>query len=203
MPVLIAKNAFSPREPSDGWRCLVMRYWPRGVSKGEVDFNWPDLAPSPELIEAYLRGGLPWRAFAARYRAEMKGQRSFLRLLRHLEKSGQRLTLLCACPDPAKCHRGLLAGLIQPSQPKRLLRRRRQRASRRRERPPLSAGGGSRMKWRGPRGRSASPPNGGGTAPSPPATIGASRTNMAAASGSTAFPAAPAPAGTCMACWLD
>ncbi len=128
MPVLTAKNAFSPRGPDDGWRCLVMRYWPRGVATAQVDFNWPDLAPSAELIAAYLHGAMPrrasrarhfneggyaaWRAFAARYRAEMKGQRSFLRLLRHLDKSGQRLTLLCACADPAKCHRGLLAELI-------------------------------------------------------------------------------------------
>jgi uncharacterized protein YeaO (DUF488 family) len=137
MPVLTAKNAFSPRSPEptppkqplrlrrldDGWRCLVMRYWPRGVPRGQVDFNWPDLAPSAELIDAYLHGAMPWRTFAARYKAEMKGQRSFLRLLRHLDQGGQRLTLLCACADPAKCHRSLLADLIQPSQPKRLLRR--------------------------------------------------------------------------------
>ena len=110
--LLIAKNAFAPRAADDGWRCLVMRYWPRGVAKGQVDFNWPDLAPTAELIAAYLHGSMSWRTFAARYRAEMKGQRSFLRLLRHLDQSGQRLTLLCACADPVKCHRSLLATLI-------------------------------------------------------------------------------------------
>ena len=37
-------------EPGDGYRLLVMRYWPRGVKKDRIDSWIKELAPSKELL---------------------------------------------------------------------------------------------------------------------------------------------------------
>ena len=113
MPLLTDKTCYDPPGPGDGLRLLVMRFWPRGVAKTQVDVNLPDLGPSPELIRAYKDGKLDWPAFARAYGKEMAGQKAALRLLRALDDQGHKLTLLCGCADAAHCHRSLLAGLIR------------------------------------------------------------------------------------------
>lgn len=111
MPLKTTKNVFDPADKGDGTRILATRFWPRGVAKGKVDLYLVDLAPSKGLLQAFQGGEIDWRTFAARYRKEMAGQRSALRLLNHMARD-RTLTLLCSCPDPDRCHRTLLAGLI-------------------------------------------------------------------------------------------
>ena len=106
------KRVYDPPSPDDGLRLLVMRLWPRGVSKAAVDGWEPGLGPSRQLLQAYRRGGMEWHEFARRYREEMAGQGE---LLARYRERGQRetLTLLCGCADESRCHRGLLKGLIE------------------------------------------------------------------------------------------
>jgi uncharacterized protein YeaO (DUF488 family) len=115
MPIRAAKSTRDAKAPDDGLRLLVMRFWPRGVAKAKVDLYLPDLAPSAELVHAFKGGRLKWPDFARRYRREMTAQTSLLRLLKHLHGQGETITLLCACPDPARCHRSLLKDLIERS----------------------------------------------------------------------------------------
>lgn len=112
MALKTTKNVRDARAGADGTRILVTRFWPRGVPRDHVDLYLVDLAPSKDLVQAFQAGEIGWRTFAARYRQEMTGQRSALRLLNHLDRAGETLTLLCACEDPARCHRTLLADLI-------------------------------------------------------------------------------------------
>lgn len=113
MAIKTAKSVFAPHAAADGWRCLVTRYWPRGVSKAHVDLYLPDLAPSAELLAAYRRDSLSWPRFAQRYGAEMGRQTSLLRVLAHASRRGQTVTLLCTCPAGQPCHRHLLAAAIR------------------------------------------------------------------------------------------
>lgn len=107
------KNIRDPAEAADGFRLLVMRYWPRGIAKGRVHGWQRALSPSPILIEAYRGGKIAWMEFASRYRAEMRGQREALAALRaHARR--ETVTLLCGCPDESRCHRTLLARLVAP-----------------------------------------------------------------------------------------
>jgi len=48
---LFLKRAYLPASPTDGYRVLVDRLWPRGLSKEEARLDeWnKDLAPSSEL----------------------------------------------------------------------------------------------------------------------------------------------------------
>jgi uncharacterized protein YeaO (DUF488 family) len=125
MPILIDKHCRITSEPEDGARILTMRYWPRGVKRERFDVWLRELSPSRELLkwcksenggglldpEAY---SLTWRAW---YRGEMMEQRPLIEELRGRHEAGHTLTLLCACHDPLKCHRSVLASLILASAP--------------------------------------------------------------------------------------
>jgi uncharacterized protein YeaO (DUF488 family) len=108
-----------PAEPDDGFRLLVCRFRPRGVRKDAETWNewWPHLGPSRELHAAiYGKNGPPirWSEFQRRYVAEMREQREAIASLAARVAEGERITLLCssACLDPARCHRSLLAKLV-------------------------------------------------------------------------------------------
>lgn len=105
------KRVYEPAARGDGTRVLVMRYWPRGIRKSHFDRWLRELAPVIPLLRAFLDGKITWTEYRRRYlaglaRAEAQAQ---LAEVRALARRG-RVTLLCGCPDPARCHRTLLAG---------------------------------------------------------------------------------------------
>src|SRR3546814_12276611 len=61
-------------EPDGGYRVLVDRLWPRGVSKAEAALDeWlKDVAPSTELRRWYGHDVARFDEFAHRYRAELQ-----------------------------------------------------------------------------------------------------------------------------------
>jgi uncharacterized protein YeaO (DUF488 family) len=114
------KRYNDPIEPEDGYRLLVCRYRPRGVKReGEPWDAWcPALAPSVELhAAAYGKTGevLPWDEYVPRYLREMESQKFWIRGFAERVAKGETITLLCssACVDPARCHRTLLAELLE------------------------------------------------------------------------------------------
>lgn len=119
---LRTKRWSDPVEPDDGFRLLICRIRPRGVSKQKENWSawWPDLGPSRALLDAFHgKHGPPisWGVYAARYLAEMGGPQQLWRIrdLARRAAAGEAITLLCssACHDPARCHRTLLARLIE------------------------------------------------------------------------------------------
>jgi uncharacterized protein YeaO (DUF488 family) len=119
MPVR-TKRWNDPQEPDDGYRLLICRYRPRGVPKlGEPwDASCPALAPSKELHAAvYGKSGPPidFAEYERRFRAEMTHQHYWLAGFAERVRSGGMLTLLCssACTDASRCHRSIVAQLIE------------------------------------------------------------------------------------------
>jgi uncharacterized protein YeaO (DUF488 family) len=110
MPVAI-KSIYEKPAPADGYRVLVMRFWPRGISKDKVDAWEKDLGTSPELIKAWKGGKIAWAEFSRRYHQEMRGQQGKVADLAEMARTGT-VTLLCGCKDQARCHRSLLQDLI-------------------------------------------------------------------------------------------
>jgi uncharacterized protein YeaO (DUF488 family) len=109
-----------PARKGDGLRVLVCRYRPRGLRKEDEtwDFWLPDLGPSRELhAEFYGKHGAPigWREFRRRYLAEMRDRRDDLEEVASKLRAGTTVTLLCssACHDAARCHRTVLAQLLE------------------------------------------------------------------------------------------
>lgn len=93
-------------------RLLIMRRWPRGVRKDAVDDWERQLGPSDELLDAYNDGSIEWDSFAARYREEMAERSTLIEWVARMA-SLAGVTLLCGSHPEERCHRSLLAELVQ------------------------------------------------------------------------------------------
>lgn len=109
-----------PPQPDDGFRVLVCRGRPRGVRKDAESWDawWPELGPSRALLDAFHGKDAPplaWSAYEPRYLTEMQTQLWRIRGLGRKVAAGETVTLLCssACTDPQRCHRTLLARLVE------------------------------------------------------------------------------------------
>jgi len=83
------KRAYDIPSDDDGYRILVDRLWPRGISKekAKIDF-WPKgLSPSTELRRWYSHDPEKWNEFKSRYFAELDGNIELLdELLEYVHK---------------------------------------------------------------------------------------------------------------------
>ena len=72
--MIVSKRAYEPYAPSDGYRVLIDRLWPRGVSKANAHLDaWAkDVAPSRALREWYGHDPARWPEFQTRYRQELR-----------------------------------------------------------------------------------------------------------------------------------
>ena len=70
---VMAKRIYEVASPDDGWRVLVDRIWPRGVSRdrAQLDTWLPDIAPSTELRTWFGHDQRRWEEFSRRYRFEL------------------------------------------------------------------------------------------------------------------------------------
>jgi len=115
--ISIQKSIYDPKSKDDGLRALVMQYWPRGVKKEKVDVWFKELGTSRELIRAWKTEGLSWPQFRSRYLTELKDARKRA-LIDELAARGkkEKITLLCGCRDPNRCHRAILKEQIEKTQ---------------------------------------------------------------------------------------
>lgn len=97
----------------------VTRHPPRGIrredyrAKGYCDVWMPVLAPSRDLLAAFLAGEIPFKTFASRYRSEMKkGDAHHVIELVAAMAMKSPVNLGCFCEDEARCHRSVLYGLV-------------------------------------------------------------------------------------------
>jgi len=72
--MIATKRAYEPASDSDGYRVLIDRLWPRGVSKARARLDaWEkDIAPSPALRKWYGHDPNKWHEFQVRYAAELR-----------------------------------------------------------------------------------------------------------------------------------
>lgn len=67
------KRIYAPAAEDDGYRVLVDRLWPRGVSKqsAHLDLWAKDITPSTEIRKWFAHRPENFPAFSAAYRAEL------------------------------------------------------------------------------------------------------------------------------------
>jgi uncharacterized protein YeaO (DUF488 family) len=72
--MIAARRAYEKAEASDGYRVLIDRLWPRGLSRSKAHLDaWEkDIAPSRELREWYAHDPAKWREFKTRYLRELR-----------------------------------------------------------------------------------------------------------------------------------
>jgi len=99
------KRIYDDPDPDDGYRMLVDRLWPRGVTKqgAELDEWAKSLAPSTELRTWFGHDPARFDEFAQRYRAELEGNPD-VAAARDVAARGPRLTLLYAAKNPLVNH---------------------------------------------------------------------------------------------------
>ena len=112
----------TPRHLREGLRIGTVRRPPRGVRKSEYatqdwyDVWLPDLAPTPELVKSALSAvtDREWKAFARKYRSEMKAPEKarLLDLMAALSHDAN-FSVGCYCEDEARCHRSILRALLE------------------------------------------------------------------------------------------
>lgn len=110
------KRAYDTARPSDGFRVLVDRLWPRGISKDRagIDLWAKDTAPSPELRrEWHAAPDSEWEVYADRYRAQLAGE-SAPALAELAEELRQHpvVTLVYAAHDPVRNHAVVLEAAL-------------------------------------------------------------------------------------------
>jgi uncharacterized protein YeaO (DUF488 family) len=108
------KRIYEPVAKSDGFRVLVERLWPRGVTKAEAALHdWlKDIAPSPDLRKWYGHDLARWAEFIERYRAELAGKRDLLDQLRALRRRGP-VTLVFAAKDEQHSSAAVLKDVLE------------------------------------------------------------------------------------------
>jgi len=90
------RRIYDPEGPGEGYRVLVDRLWPRGISRGEASWNeWmKEVAPGNELRKWYGHDPSRWDSFKARYKKELSSRQDLLLKLLQLERNHGTLTLL-------------------------------------------------------------------------------------------------------------
>lgn len=70
---ILLKRAYERAEPDDGFRILVDRLWPRGVSKSaaRIDLWLKEIAPGTSLRKWFDHDPAKWSEFRERYFLEL------------------------------------------------------------------------------------------------------------------------------------
>ena len=113
------KRAYEPAASSDGYRVLIDRLWPRGVSREQAKLDaWErELAPSTELRQWFGHQPNRFDEFRRRYIEELRQQRPRLTELRRRARDGT-LTLVYAAHDSEHNDAVVLAAVLRRGLPR-------------------------------------------------------------------------------------
>ncbi len=113
------KRAYEPASDEDGYRVLVDRLWPRGVSKEQAKLDeWDqELAPSSQLREWFGHEPDRFSEFRRRYIDELRANGPRLRELRRRARTGT-LTLVYSAHDSEHNDAVVLAEVLRRGLPK-------------------------------------------------------------------------------------
>ena len=117
------KRVYEPAGPADGYRVLIDRLWPRGISRERAALDeWDrELAPSTELRRWFAHEPSRFEEFRRRYIEELRAQRPRLSRLRRCARA-DKLTLVYSARDTEHNDAVVLAEVLRrglPAIPKR------------------------------------------------------------------------------------
>ncbi len=95
------KRIYDTTSEDDGYRILIDRLWPRGVSKQKAQFNqWmKEVAPSNELRNWFNHDPEKWVEFQRKYAEELRAKSDLLAELKQLEREQGTVTLLFSAKE--------------------------------------------------------------------------------------------------------
>ncbi len=110
------KRVYEDVAPEDGYRVLVDRVWPRGISKERAHVaEWDkEAGPSTELRKWFGHEPERYEEFRRRYREELDGSAALARL-RDIVAEHDVVTLVYSAKDEEHNQAVVLAELLQAS----------------------------------------------------------------------------------------
>lgn len=94
------KRVYEPPDKNDGFRILVDRLWPRGLTKEKaaVDLWLKEIAPTTELRKWFNHDPEKWTGFKKKYAAEVKANKDAVKVIKDQMKKSD-VTLLYGARD--------------------------------------------------------------------------------------------------------
>lgn len=113
-PTLHIKRAYEKPLKKDGYRVLVDRLWPRGVSKKEAVLDeWvKELAPSAQLRKWFDHDPERWKEFQEKYRAELKRNKALSDFVKQ-HQDQKTITLVYGAKDTRHTHALILQEYLE------------------------------------------------------------------------------------------
>ncbi len=90
------KRIYAEPNDKDGYRILVDRLWPRGLSKekAKVDLWLKEIAPSDSLRRWYSHDHEKWEQFKEKYSTELQTKRELIEQIKKIETEKGVVTFL-------------------------------------------------------------------------------------------------------------
>ncbi len=90
------KRVYESSSKDDGFRILVDRIWPGGVSKEKANLDlWiKEIAPSNDLRKWFSHDPEKWEGFENRYKCELKDKEELINKIKEIEKDEGKMTLI-------------------------------------------------------------------------------------------------------------
>ena len=109
------KRVYEQPAKDDGYRILVDRLWPRGLTKerAKVDLWMKQIAPSDALRKWFGHEPEKWAEFARRYRGELSKKKDLLKEVKQLEREHGLVTLLYGRKDEKQNQAVLIAAALK------------------------------------------------------------------------------------------
>lgn len=95
------KRIYEEPLEADGFRILIDRLWPRGVSKekAKIDLWLKEIAPSDELRKWFSHDPEKWTDFKDKYKIELADKLESIKKIKEIKKKEKIVTLLYAAKD--------------------------------------------------------------------------------------------------------
>jgi uncharacterized protein YeaO (DUF488 family) len=109
------KRVYEKPAKEDGWRVLVDRLWPRGMTKeaAHLDAWMKDVAPSDALRKWFGHEPEKWTGFQRRYRSEVAKKNEMVAELKKMAKEHGTLTLIYGAKDEEHNEAVVLADILK------------------------------------------------------------------------------------------
>jgi uncharacterized protein YeaO (DUF488 family) len=113
--MLRIKRVYEEPAKDDGYRILVDRLWPRGLTKerAKVDLWMKEIAPSDALRKWFGHEAEKWVAFAKRYRVDLRKKKDLLKEVKRLEREHGTVTLVYGRNDEKQNQAVLIAAALK------------------------------------------------------------------------------------------
>lgn len=108
------KRIYEKYSSDDGYRILVDRLWPRGISKDKAHVKlWlKEIAPTDSLRKWFSHDVKKWELFKAKYKKELKDNKISLDKIKSLEKEHKTVTLVFSAKDEQHNNAVVLAEIL-------------------------------------------------------------------------------------------